>query len=192
VENFIVAYHNAYPKEYCNQIIDWFDQAVASGLGVTRQELDKVPKYVKEDITVFPFSESALRFGACGNLCNEFLGSFFNKYYFDYASRFPILETTGSHTIYELRVQKTLPGGGYHAWHCEVDNRNNGCRLVAFTLYLNDITEGGETEFLYQGVRVKPEQGTLVLWPAGFTHTHRGNPPLKETKYIVTGWVEFT
>ena len=40
-------------------------------------------------------------------------------------------------------------------------------------------------------LRVKPKQGTLVIWPAAFTHTHRGNPPLSNDKYIVTGWTEF-
>ena len=55
-------------------------------------------------------------------------------------------------------------------------------------LYLNTIEDGGETEFLYQGKRVKAEQGKLLIWPAGFTHVHRGNPPLKESKYILTSW----
>jgi hypothetical protein len=191
MDNFIVSYHNAYPKEYCNQVINWFDQAVASGLGLTRQEIDKVPKYAKDDITVFPFTESTLRLGTSGNLYAEFINPFFNKYYSNYVSRFSILETFASQTVYELKVQKTVPGGGYHVWHSETDDRNTASRLLAFTLYLNEIEEGGETEYLYQGLRIKPEQSTLVIWPAGFTHTHRGNPPLKETKYIVTGWVEY-
>jgi hypothetical protein len=58
-------------------------------------------------------------------------------------------------------------------------------------VYLNDIEDGGETEFLYLSKRVKPVTGRVLLWPAGYTHTHRGNPPLKDTKYIITGWVEF-
>jgi hypothetical protein len=64
-------------------------------------------------------------------------------------------------------------------------------RLLAWSLYLNDVDEGGETEFLYQSMRIKPKMGTFVLWPAFFTHTHRGNPPLSGLKYIATGWVEF-
>jgi len=64
-------------------------------------------------------------------------------------------------------------------------------RLLTRMVYLNDVEEGGETEFLYQSMRVKPKQGTLVIWPAAFTHTHRGNPPLSNSKYIVTGWTEF-
>ena len=82
-------------------------------------------------------------------------------------------------------------GEGYHAWHCEDDSRDNATRILTFILYLNDVNEGGETEFLYYPKRIKAEAGKLILWPAGFTHTHRGNPPLSNTKYILTGWVEF-
>jgi hypothetical protein len=57
--------------------------------------------------------------------------------------------------------------------------------------YLNDVEEGGETEFLYQGVRVKPKKGTIILCPAAFTHTHRGNPPLSGDKYIINTWVQY-
>ena len=58
-------------------------------------------------------------------------------------------------------------------------------------VYLNDVTEGGETEFLYQKCRFKPEKNTILIWPAQFTHVHRGNPPLSNDKYIITGWVEY-
>lgn len=63
--------------------------------------------------------------------------------------------------------------------------------MLSYILYLNDVEEGGETEFLYYGKRIKPTAGTLLLWPAGFTHVHRGNPPLSGEKYILTGWVEY-
>jgi len=71
------------------------------------------------------------------------------------------------------------------------DNKTHDLGRWTWMVYLNDVEEGGETEFLYQHKRLKPEQGTLVIWPASFTHTHRGNPPLSNDKYIVTGWTEF-
>ena len=56
-------------------------------------------------------------------------------------------------------------------------------------IYLNDIDDGGETEFLYQKRRIKPQKGTVVIFPAGMTHVHKGNLVMGEqTKYIVTGW----
>ena len=67
-----------------------------------------------------------------------------------------------------------------------------GCnrRICATMMYLNDNFEGGETEFLYIHRRYKPKRGQVLIWPAGFTHTHRGLPPLDGDKYISTSWLE--
>ena len=55
-------------------------------------------------------------------------------------------------------------------------------------VYMNDVDEGGETEFLYQQKKIKPKTGRVVIFPASFTHQHRGNPPMSN-KYIITGWL---
>ncbi len=89
-----------------------------------------------------------------------------------------------------LNVQRTLPSEGYHAWHSEDGSLGCNRRIVATMMYLNNVEEGGETEFLYQRKRFKPKRGQVLIWPAGFTHTHRGNPPLKGEKYISTSWLE--
>jgi hypothetical protein len=65
-------------------------------------------------------------------------------------------------------------------------------RVSVFLMYLNSIHKGGETEFLYSGQRIEPVEGRLLIWPASYTHTHRGNPPLGgQTKYVMTGWIEY-
>ena len=87
-----------------------------------------------------------------------------------------------------VKIQKTEPSQGYHQWHCERETLETGARVLVWTVFLNDVDEGGETEFLYQQRRVKASKGSLCLFPATFTHTHRGNPPLSNTKYIATGW----
>ena len=55
--------------------------------------------------------------------------------------------------------------------------------------YLNDVSEGGETEFYHQKVKIKPEKGTLVIFPAYFTHLHKGNVPISNDKYILNFWL---
>ena len=60
-----------------------------------------------------------------------------------------------------MKIQKTLPGGGYHTFHCENIAPGNYNRLLVTMLYLNDVDDGGETEFLHQSKRVKPEEGTF-------------------------------
>jgi len=90
-----------------------------------------------------------------------------------------------------FNLQKYYPEHHYSVWHCE----NNGQpafknRVLAFMTYLNDVEDGGETEFMYQNMKVTPKKGKTLMWPAYFTHTHRGLPSKTETKYIVTGWVQ--
>ena len=57
--------------------------------------------------------------------------------------------------------------------------------------YLNDIEDGGETEFLYQKIKVKPRKGLTLIWPVDWTHTHRGIVSPSQEKTIITGWYEF-
>ena len=83
--------------------------------------------------------------------------------------------------------------GGSPYWHCEqyprLDQGEALHRAVLWTIYLNDDFAAGETEFLYQGRKVAPRTGSLLIAPGGFTHTHRGNRPQGGDKYIATSWV---
>ena len=95
-----------------------------------------------------------------------------------------------------LNVQKYQKGaGGYPHWHSEVYPLDASCeplhRVLAFQFYLNDVAEGGETEFFYQERKVASKAGRMVIFPSGFTHTHRGNVPRSSDKYIITSWVLF-
>ena len=102
-------------------------------------------------------------------------------------------ETIEAFTIADpWNIQKYDVGRHYSAWHCE----NNGdpkfrLRHLAFMTYLNDVEEGGETEFLYQNLKIRPEKGLTLIWPAYFTHTHCGHPSHAQEKYVTTGWFEF-
>jgi hypothetical protein len=89
----------------------------------------------------------------------------------------------------------TTDQGGYPYWHCELYPRDNTAetlhRHLLWTIYLNDDFDEGETEFFYQQQKVKPKTGSLLIAPAAFTHTHRGNRPRNGDKYIATSWVLF-
>ena len=89
---------------------------------------------------------------------------------------------------YDLKIKKIPIGGGFHQWHFEDGGIAYSQRKFVIQLYLNDNFEGGETEFLYQNRRELPKQGDVLLFPAGFTHTHRGNPPIGGDKYLITSW----
>lgn len=93
----------------------------------------------------------------------------------------------------EVKLQKTPIRGGFHDWHCESGDIATIDRCIVWMVYLNDFPEGeGQTEFLWQGIKVQPKSGRLLIWPAFFTHVHRGNPVYSHPKYIATGWGIYT
>lgn len=95
-----------------------------------------------------------------------------------------------------INLQRYAGGrGGYPYWHCELYPRDPHAetlhRHLLWTIYLNDGFGEGETEFLYQQRKIVPRTGSLLIAPAAFTHTHRGNRPLGGDKCIATSWVLF-
>jgi hypothetical protein len=95
-----------------------------------------------------------------------------------------------------INLQRYLANqGGYPYWHSELypklDQGESLHRVVLWTIYLNDGFDGGETEFLYQQRKIVPKTGSLLIAPAAFTHTHRGNMPRGADKFIATSWTLF-
>ena len=80
------------------------------------------------------------------------------------------------------------PEEGFFSLH----NEHTGMypyRMLAWMIYLNDAMSG--TEFPYQELTVAPKAGRTVIWPAGWTHPHKGVTPNQGIKYIATGWFYF-
>ena len=189
MDNFIEVYKNVFSDEFCKQVIEWFKVAEENGMTLDRQSHDNASKMNKEDLATylphFPMQHTSKA------LLNEFNRVFWGECYKQYADKFDVLKTCDKHNSYTIKIQKTQPGQGYHVWHPETTNRESSNRLLTWSVYLNDNFEAGETEFLYQHYRYKPQKGDCIIFPAAFTHTHRGNPPIGGDKYIITGWVEF-
>ena len=81
--------------------------------------------------------------------------------------------------------------GEYYHWHVDSDNEVLAPRQLVALWYLNDVEEGGETDFLHQQISVTPEKGKLVLFPPFWTHQHRAGVIKKGVKYIATTWINF-
>jgi hypothetical protein len=186
INNFIGVYDNYITKEECNKAIQLFENQDKFNNTVNRMVDEKVSILRKQDQQFFAN-------GANIDVWWENLKTMiFN---FDLALKH-YLENTGAGTAYgvplhftNLKIQKTLPTEGYHIWHIEHGKFESEPRAFVFSIYLNDVEEGGETEFLHFSKRVKPKTGRIVIWPAGFPYVHRGNPPLSGKKYILTSWM---
>lgn len=191
-------FKNVYPEGYCQHLIDQFNVLHEKGVGSNRQNSENISKHLKDDYQIVaslsnhnldPFE--IIENGE--NIRLDPVTMFFDglqSCYNEYTEVYSILRDSGNIRASSMKMQKTSPGGGYHVWHSEQGSGPSSNRVLVYALYLNDLNvDGGETEFLYQKMRFKPEQNTMLFWPAAYTHTHRGNPVLGDTdKYIVTGW----
>lgn len=179
---FIGIYENILSKEECNNIIESFENDLKNKIddnGDKQFFRDKMERYDYQKF--YPSSDKL-------NKIVTVINNALDKCIALYAEEFWIVRQLKA-TSLNIKLQKTPPKGGYHVWHCEQDNIKIADRVLSWTIYLNDIPDGeGETEFLWQGLRVKPKAGTVCIFPAAFTHTHRGNPVYSCNKYIATGW----
>ena len=116
----------------------------------------------------------------------------------EYKKEYPHVNKLSFWSINPLfKLQKYKPNEGYFVTHCEntgpdpegLDNMDR--RVLAWMIYLNDVREGGYTEFPAQNKKFKPRRGDILIWPAYFTHPHRGIVSKRQKKYIVTGWYVF-
>ena len=187
-DNYCFINKNSISKEICNEIIQLFenskhkhDGATAGGVNknvkdTTDLVIDKNDSEWKEIYTLLEneLQRNTRRYVEKADNNNKDLKEF---------KRFQ-----GSLSFETIQVQKYVKNTGKYIYHHDGRIHENRARKITFLWYLNDITDGGETEF--QDFKVRPEAGKLILFPALWTYPHRGNVPISDDKYIMTGWLD--
>jgi len=184
-------FENAVPDELCDLIIKVFDG------WMNEKMTPEVEQWKSSGEDQFPDRELSRKdeqlYLECVDLkvsiqLNTFIGQCFEQYAKYYTG---MVQNNDPVSSWTTKIQRTTAGGGYHKWHCENGAFMYRDRVLTWMAYLNDIPpeNGGATEFLYQKLALHPKKGTIVLWPAAYTHMHRGGfltGPID--KYIATGW----
>tara|TARA_R100001509_G_scaffold146896_1_gene104080 strand:- start:831 stop:1436 length:606 start_codon:yes stop_codon:yes gene_type:complete len=188
LKDFIGIYDNYVSNQDCEQAIKFFNDKQKFNQTMNRVASENADGIVKKDAQFFAEPHNV-----------EIWSDTLKPLIFNFDTALKHYENnTGIKNVYgnkdfsytNFKIQKTLPSEGYHVWHIEhTTGFNNSNRILSYIIYLNDVEEGGETEFLHQSVRVKPKKNRIVIFPATFPYLHRGNPPLKGEKYIFTSWM---
>ena len=189
-DDFIGVFDGYFGDEIINRYLLWWKEL--EEMGMTQPRSGNL-SHEKDDMSYDSFSGAFFEHNFNINyVAKPFCEIFWDKIYEQYGKKFSILKDMARHEIIEIKIQKTMPGGGYHIWHPEMQSIHEKGRCLVFMLYLNDVEEGGETEFLYQKRRIQPKKDRLLIWPCSYTHTHRGNTVLAGEKFVLTGWVEYS
>lgn len=189
-KDFIAVYSDVYPEGYCQHLISEFERLVQGGAGINRQRGEGADRHRKDDMQLGLNikAHKTLDFNDKDTVDLFFDG--LQRCYEEYTNTYSVLKD-GKIRGSTMKMQRTYPGGGYHVWHGEQGNNAHADRVLVYMLYLNTLAleEAGETEFLYQQTRLRPQENTMIVWPAAYTHAHRGNVVHgSNAKYIVTGW----
>lgn len=169
----------------CDKIIDFFNKNQSlQSKGEVINGVDETKKK-SVDIAVNPKDLSKPDY--------QYLKIYFDHLfncYSEYRTQWPFLnEVFEKVDIGSFNIQMYPPGGHFSKLHSERTSIKTLHRLFAFMTYLNDDFEDGETLFEHYSFSVKPEIGKTLIWPAEWTHAHKGNVVNNGSKYIITGWL---
>lgn len=170
--------------------IEVFDNAVPNTRAV-REYLDRraawEPARIGEhagDVNPDKRNNEVAFFNPFAFTCPQVLRDFASlvwHYLNDYAIRYDV----GFGTLENVNVNRYAPGEFYHPHSDDGPGHN---RIISALVYLNDVPEGGETEFVHHGVSVAPQEGRLVIFPSNYAYTHAAHPPVNGTKYSAAFW----
>lgn len=185
--NFIGAW-NLENNNLCSEIIDFFENNQnLQKKGVVSDASNNKKVKSTTDITIRPIDLKDKNFKVFNNYMKEL-----HNCYVDYQKQWPFLKSMlNDIQIPPFNIQKYNPGDHFSTVHSERTSLNTLHRLFAFMTYLNDVEDGGETHFTHYKLKIKPEIGKTIIWPAEWTHAHSGEILKSGTKYIVTGWMNF-
>lgn len=185
-ERFIVAYPNNLSKEFCKGIIEKYESEKQDRhIGVTAQGINLSVKK-----TTDLFISGNATWTKEDSILHQALNSALRDYYKTIPQEYDFQNIYSNNiTDKGYQIQKYIKKEGFYIWHNDFAIQEDASyRILTYLWYLNDVDEGGETEFMC-GIKIKPETGKLVIFPSTWGARHRGVMPVSNDKYIVTGWI---
>lgn len=185
---FLFRKENALSPELCQAFIETFEASDEKQPGVLYGPEGHSSNEGKQS-TDISFHPGYLQHNAWGPLLQELVNTIENSqtnYIERYEKALTSIDPFRINGVFNM--QRYLPGEGFSKWHCERAGIKHSNRVLVWMVYLNDVTDRGETEFFYQHHFEKPKQGKLLIWPSDWMYLHRGIPSPTQTKYVLTGW----
>jgi hypothetical protein len=179
---------SAIDAEQCRRMIDFFE---------TRQDQHRVGSIVggRIDHDVKNSTDMPIQPGQLKEMGYEVFNLYFEALhdcFRDYCDQWVFLKSFVKKLhVGTFNMQRYDAGGHFAGLHSEKMNLAKQHRALVWMTYLNDVAEGGETEFTHFDLKLTPEAGKTLIWPAEWTHAHRGCAVPAGPKYIVTGWFDW-
>ncbi len=184
--NFVKTFTNSLGSTMCNNIISIFENSNKKKAGMTISGTDLDTKKTTDLHSMYIQDNN--EWVMIENIVRKELNIKIERYFYEINEPTFICDPPPFIVDKGFQIQKYNSNDGFYRFHDDFTVENDKFRFLTYLWYLNDVTEGGETEF-YDGTKIIPETGKLLLFPSTWTHVHRGNMPVSNDKYIMTGWL---
>ena len=183
VRNYVQWFDESLPRDFCAQMISAFQQMAAHQTPNGHGHQAALTDSAWTELNIQPHVDQA------------FMGFFFariDEYLARYNARLPLsLPVPNRPKLEDLRIKR---------YSCEAEERfqphfdagdAHVSRYMVFLWYLNDVAQGGETEFPDLGIKVQARAGRLLMFPPYWMFQHAGLAPVSNDKYIVSTYMLF-
>jgi len=183
LRSYVQHYDGALERGFCAQMVAAFEQAAQWQSQEGRGKLAGLEQSSWIEVNLSRLADTA------------FLGFFYaqiDKYLAEYNRALKLtLPIPLRPKIDELRMKRYRAGSDDN-FQPHFDSIDSKCgRYLVFLWYLNDVDEGGETEFVDLGFKVQARAGRLLVFPPYWMFQHAGLPPRSQDKYIVSTYLMF-
>ena len=201
--SFIKEYINQFPGQLCDRLIQILENNITSGYahaGLLGKDKSNTAKKDSIDLDLLTGTTDGVNQHLLNNfdtLLYEPATNYVNSYIISPKGQQDYLLEEHVRQAFVLLQPPKLkkycsPDQGYHTWHQDYGPHPiQAKRIVVAMVYLNDVSEGGETCFFHQNLKIKPQKGKMVIFPPYFTHMHKGMPPKSNDKYICNFYLGF-
>ena len=186
-ETHFIGSWNIKNDNLCKEIIRFFDENKGLQKNGTTTSGTNYTSKKTTDISINPNELKNDKYKCFNSYIDELY-----KCFIDYQLQWPFLKSMVKNVdIGIFNVQKYSKGDHFSQIHTERSDLKSSNRLFAWMTYLDSVEDGGTTNFLHYGIKIKPEIGKTLIWPAEWTHAHSGEILGNGEKHIITGWMNF-
>jgi len=187
VTDLIRVYDNYIPSDQCDMMVDWYESNTS--LQEEGCVLDGLTGKANRKTSYKVCKESTVDRQDILDILSE---SSFGVYEDAFKGGFPFPDPS----MYQLclngyTIRRYDKNKGVFKPHIDQHSGGTQKRLFAVLIYLNDVDEGGETEFPEWNISVSPKKGRILLFPCNFLFVHQGNVPISHDKYMSAMFINF-
>ena len=182
-------------EEICDEVLDFYNNNKSSQISGTigsdekndgsQNKFDPIVNVEAKKCTQLNIIPNAQELTLYNIHLQAILDDYKQKYkWADFVKTYDIIEN--------MIIQHYKPGEGFYKWHMEQNGyAHTVYRHLVFMTYLNDVENGGTEFYYFPDLKIQARKGLTLIWPAGWTHTHKGVISNVDEKYIITGWYSF-